>query len=135
MARSISRNVVPKHKRHRVLVVNDARDLRWLLQRILEGESFQVETRASGKAALALLQRQRPDLVIQGITLPDMVGTRLLRRSLELHPTLPVIILSATVNGIIVEECRRLGCYAFIPKPFQLDELLRTVRTALAGES
>jgi len=95
---------------------------------------LQVETRASGKAALALLQRQRPDLVIQGITLPDMMGTRLLRRSLELYPTLPVIILSATVNGTIVEECRRLGCDAFIPIPFQLDELLRTVRTALGGD-
>ncbi len=134
MAQSISRDVVPKHKRPRVLVVNDARDLRWLLQRILEEEGFQVETRASGKAALALLQRQRPDLVIQGITLPDMMGTRLLRRSLELYPNLLVIILSAAVNGTIVKECRRLGCYAFTPKPFQLDELLRTVRMALASE-
>lgn len=119
------------HKRPLVLVVEDDRDMRWLLRSILLQEGCSVTTRATGKGALTALHRTRPQLILLPMTLPDMSGLRVVRRARRTHPHVPIIVISATSNQGIVQECLRLGVLAYLPKPFDLTELLGRVRDAL----
>ena len=114
----------------RVLIVDDYRDMCWLLQRILEQEGYRVSTRTTGKGALGFISRHRPDLIFLALTLPDMSGPKLIERVRALHVHLPVVILSSPSSQKPIDACKRLDPYAIIPKPFQLDEVVRVARSA-----
>ncbi len=118
-------------KRAVVLVVEDDRDMRWLLRNVLLQEGWSVISRATGKGALAALRRVHLDLILLPMTLPDMSGLRVVRRARRTRPHVPIIVISATSNRGIVQECLRLGVLAYLPKPFDLMELLRRVRETL----
>jgi DNA-binding response OmpR family regulator len=121
------------HKRPVVLVVEDDPDMRWLLRNVLLQEGWSVISRATGKGALTALHRICLNLILLPMTLPDMSGLRVVRRARRTHPHVPMIVISATSNQGIVQECLRLGVLAYLPKPFDLMELLRRVRETLGG--
>ncbi len=123
----------PTDKRPVVLVVEDDRDMRWLLGNVLRREGCSVITRATGKGALTALLRVRPGLLLLPMTLPDMSGLRVVRRARRMHPPVPIIVISATSNQGVVQECLRLGVLAYLPKPFDLRDLLGRVREALGN--
>lgn len=123
----------PVHKGPVVLLVEDDRDMRWLLRNVLLQEGWSVISRATGKGALTALHRIRLNLILLPMTLPDMSGLRVVRRARRTHPHVPIIVISATSNQGIVQECLRLGVLAYLPKPFDLMELLRRVRETLGG--
>lgn len=121
----------PAHKDSVVLLVEDDRDMRWLLRNVLLQEGCVVISRATGKGALAALHRVRLNLILLPMTLPDMSGLRVVRRARRIHPRVPIIVISATSNQGVVQECLRLGVLAYLPKPFDLMELLGRIREAL----
>ena len=121
----------PAHKDPVVLLVEDDRDMRWLLRNVLLQEGCSVITRATGNAALTALHRVHLDLILLPMTLPDMSGLRVVRRARRIHPRVPIIVISATSNQGVVQECLRLGVLAYLPKPFDLMELLGRIREAL----
>jgi two-component system response regulator MprA len=115
-----------------VLVVDDDPHVRQAIQWALEDEGFAVEAAADGQAALELAASRRPDLVLLDITLPRLDGYAVARALRGEHgPALP--ILAITADGQAPEKARRVGAYAFVRKPFELDELLAAVRAGLAG--
>jgi len=116
-----------------VLLVEDDPDMRWLLRNVLLQEGWSVISRATGKGALTALHRIRLNLILLPMTLPDMSGLRVVRRARRTHPHVPIIVISAMSNQGIVQECLRLGVLAYLPKPFDLMELLRRVRETLRG--
>ena len=118
----------------RVLIVDDDARVRQAIQWALEGEGFVVETAADGQAALELAARRPPDLVLLDMTLPTLDGygvAQALRR--DHGPALP--ILAVTADGQAPEKARRVGAYAFVRKPFELDDLLAAVRAGLAEDA
>jgi DNA-binding response OmpR family regulator len=121
----------PVHKGPVVLLVEDDRDMRWLLRNVLLQEGCSVISRATGKGALAALRRVHLDFILLAMTLPDMSGLRVVRSARRIHPRVPIIVISATSNQGIVQECLRLGVLAYLPKPFDLMELLGRIREAL----
>ena len=121
----------PVHKGPVVLLVEDDPDMRWLLRNVLLQEGCSVISRATGKGALAALRRVHLDLILLAMTLSDMSGLRVVRRARRIHPRVPIIVISATSNQGIVQECLRLGVLAYLPKPFDLMELLGRIREAL----
>jgi len=121
----------PVHKGPVVLLVEDDPDMRWLLRNVLLQEGCSVISRATGKGALAALRRVHLDLILLAMTLSDMSGLRVVRRARRIHPHVPIIVISATSNQGIVQECLRLGVLAYLPKPFDLMELLGRIREAL----
>jgi len=123
----------PVHKGPVVLLVEDDPDMRWLLRNVLLQEGWSVISRATGKGALTALHRIRLNLILLPMTLPDMSGLRVVRRARRTHPHVPIIVISAMSNQGIVQECLRLGVLAYLPKPFDLMELLRRVRETLGG--
>jgi DNA-binding NtrC family response regulator len=107
----------------KVLVVDDEDLLVRSCARILENEGYAVVTATRGRAALELLSRQRPDIVLSDLVLPDVDGMTLLREAKQLRPQPLVIMITgyATVDSSI--EAIREGAYDYIPKPFTATQL------------
>ena len=84
-----------------------------------------------GRAALDLLGREAPDLVILDLGLPDMKGHELLRVIRERHETVPVVVLSSRGDEAGVVEAFDLGADDYVTKPFGMNELLARLRAAL----
>ncbi len=108
-------------------MVEDQRDLRELLATAFSLEGYAVSTAASGEEALALVQREVPDLIMLDLSLPGMSGIETLRRIREGGRAPRVVIVTAHGTPAHVREAMALGVHEFIGKPFDLDHLLRVV--------
>ncbi len=113
-----------------VLVVDDEPMVREVVARYLERDGLRVHEAADGDAALALLERHRPDLVILDIMLPGTDGLSILR-TLRASGDVPVILLSARVDELDRVVGLELGADDYITKPFSPRELAARVRTVL----
>ena len=113
----------------KILVVDDEPAIRELILAVLEDEGYEVIGAGSAFRALELLPRERPDLVLMDIMMPEMDGREALRRMRE-QPDLariPVVMMSAAYAPDRIGQ--RFS--AFLSKPFDLDHLLDTVSSIL----
>lgn len=117
-----------------ILVVEDDQAVREMIamavEEILGIPAIQA---ASGDEALERISGDRPGLVLLDLRLPTLDGFEVLRR-LKADPTtrdLPVIVLTTASLPHDRERARRLGCQAYLDKPFEIDELLNLLRTQL----
>jgi two-component system nitrogen regulation response regulator NtrX len=120
--------------KHTILVVDDEQGIRDTLQDLLQDEGYAVETAASGEAALALFTPESPppaDAVLLDIWLPNLDGIEVLKAVRQMHPALPVIMLSGHANIETAVTATKFGAYHFIEKPFSTDNLLLTLSHAL----
>ncbi|MCE9579611.1 MAG: response regulator [Deltaproteobacteria bacterium] len=119
--------------RRRILVVDDLELNRRLLQVILHSRGYEVIEVDGGEAALATLAREPIDLVLLDYRMPRMNGVELCRRirADEAHRFVPLVMLTATAESIIRREARAAGADDFLPKPFDVDELVARVRGLL----
>lgn len=115
-----------------VLVVDDDPELRDMLSFSLELEGHSVRTAVHGRDALAQLQDVRPGVILLDLMMPVMDGAEFCRhlRQDPSFATIPVLCLSAKHSA--VREASELGLPCIV-KPFEIDEVTRTVRQ-LAGE-
>ena len=119
--------------KERILVVDDERNLRESLSEALTQVGYQVLTAANGREGYAILQQQELDLLLCDWRMPEMDGAALLKllrdegRLIDL-PTL-VITAHGTSNNAI--DAIQLGAYDFVTKPFDLDDVLATIRRVL----
>ena len=105
-----------------VVLVDDAADVRMLLQLLLELDGFTVTATADGPAGLAAVRASRPDVVLLDVQLPGMDGTEVLRRLRSDPPTaqLPVVLLTGspeTDTAALLD----LGATGVLRKPFDPD--------------
>lgn len=114
----------------RVLVVEDDREIRTLMQSSLAVEGFEVRTAVSLSEALAVLQHQPPDVVVLDLGLPDGDGVQLVREARK-RLNLPIIVVSARDQE--AQKIRLLdeGADDYLTKPFSVGELLARIRVAL----
>jgi DNA-binding NtrC family response regulator len=115
-----------------VLVVDDEADIRALIKDILSDENYGVAVAADAAEARAAREKQKFDLILLDIWMPDTDGISLLREwSDSGDMTCPVVIMSGhgTVDAAV--EATRLGAFDFVEKPLSLAKLLRTVEAAL----
>jgi diguanylate cyclase (GGDEF)-like protein/PAS domain S-box-containing protein len=115
----------------RILVVDDEARLRHSMRLLLEHEGRTVDESATGAEAVAVLSRQHYDLVLLDLRLPDMTGLQVMDRLKSQLASVTVIVVSADdVIDSAIGALRR-GAYDFVRKPYQPEELLRTVDNAL----
>ena len=113
----------------RILVVDDEPTLRDMVAELLRDEGYTVRTAADGRAAVALFASEPPDLVLMDVMMPGMDG-RAAYMAMRAHPdgrTVPIVLSSAAVHPDALDP----GIAAFLPKPFDLDQLLRLVARLL----
>ena len=115
-----------------VLVVDDDAQARQAIRWALEDEGLAVLTAADGREALGLAVERAPDLVVLDLTLPEMDGYAV-ARSLRAGHAQPIPVLLITADGQAPPKARRVGAYAFLRKPFRIEDLLEAVRTGLSG--
>ncbi len=114
----------------RVLVVEDDREIRSLMQSSLSVEGFGVQTAASLSEARALLRHAPPDVVILDLGLPDGDG-ELLVRELRQRQSVPIIVVSARHQETQKIALLDAGADDYLTKPFSVAELLARIRVAL----
>jgi signal transduction histidine kinase/DNA-binding response OmpR family regulator len=132
LQRNFNSNTEPGGKtvsRGRVLLVDDNADLRDYIARLLTECGYELDTSADGEAALAVLRRKRPDIVVTDIMMPRLDGFGLLRavRDDEGLRDLPVIMLSARAGEEAKVEGLRAGADDYLTKPFSARELIARV--------
>ena len=120
----------------RILVIDDEPDLLELVRVNLEQNGYQVETAASGRAALETLQHVPPDLIILDLMLPDVSGLEICRqvRSDPSLRHLPIIMLTAKADEVDRVVGFELGADDYVTKPFSPRELSLRVAAVLRRE-
>ncbi len=120
-----------------VLVVDDDPDIRKMVSRLLVSRGLNVIEADRGHLALRLLKEKSPQLIILDAMLPEVHGFDIARRikKSERFARMPIIMISAVYRGWRFAEDLKQGCGVeyFFEKPFRIDELLRAVDAALAG--
>jgi DNA-binding NarL/FixJ family response regulator len=89
---------------------------------------------ATAKEGLDLITRERPDVAIVDVMLPDLDGIELTRRVHELSPEPRVIVLTARTDVAVMAQAASAGACGFVPKERPVAEILTTIRTAAEGE-
>ena len=118
-----------------VLVVDDEERIRSSLRGILSDEGFRVLDTGDAPAAMEIVRREQPALVLLDIWMPEMDGIELLRRIKTTQPETEVIMLSGHGNIQNAVAATRLGAADFIEKPFSVDGLMGSISRVLARES
>jgi DNA-binding response OmpR family regulator len=114
-----------------ILVVEDEDGLRESIQWLLEDEGWPVAVAADGKEALQQAGAQRPSLVVLDMALPVLNGDAVADGLRRLYRN-EVPILVITADGRAAAKARRVGAYAYLPKPFSFDDFLDRVQRGLA---
>ena len=119
----------------RILLVEDEPENQLVIGLILKTEGYSVITVDRGEAAVETAERERPDLVLLDVMMPEVNGFEVLAR-LRNNPntaSTPVILLTALAQERDVERAVEAGVNGFVAKPFEPGELISCVRSALAG--
>lgn len=121
----------------KILVVDDEKDFRAIIGRILERAGYDVPTAADGAEALAKFASEKPDLVLLDGHLPDIDGFEVCRRLRATPAGRAVPVVLCTVRSAIsnVKDGMGAGATGYLLKPFAPEELLAAVKAALAPES
>ena len=105
--------------------------MRELLAIVLKREGYEVLLAESGTEAVRVLERQRVDLLISDLRMPDMSGVDVLRAGKQVDPELTAIVVTAFASTETAVEAMRLGACDYLTKPFDVDELKILVRNTL----
>ncbi len=119
-----------------ILVVDDEHGIRELLSEILNDEGHTVELAENAAQARASRLKERPDLVLLDIWMPDTDGVTLLKEwAASGLLTMPVIMMSGHATIETAVEATRIGALAFLEKPVTLQKLLKAVEQGLTRNS
>ncbi|UCF90065.1 MAG: response regulator [Desulfobacterales bacterium] len=116
-----------------ILIVDDDIAHRTMLRILLEWE-YEIFEADDGLTAVQCVQTQLFDIVLMDVRMIDMSGLEALERIKTIHPSLPVIMLTAYSATETVAEAFDKGAYDYLTKPFDLDELKQTIEKACAHD-
>jgi two-component system, cell cycle response regulator DivK len=118
---------------HRVLIVEDNELNMKLFHDLLEAHGMEILMVRNGIDALAVAKKERPDLIVMDIQLPEMSGlevTERIKSDPDLKP-IPVIAVTAFAMKGDEERIRAAGCEAYLSKPISIDRFISTVKSFL----
>jgi DNA-binding NtrC family response regulator len=119
------------NKGHKILVIDDDLEMCGLLSDVLRGEGFSVHSIGDSLEASKALKKEEFDVMITDLKIKGLKGLDLLEEAKKVAPLTPVIIITAfgTIESAI--QAMKMGAYDYITKPFQIDEIVLTVKKAL----
>ena len=120
----------------KIIIAEDERDIRELIFFTLEYEGYDVIMTANGEAALEMVYKERPDLVLLDVRMPRMDGYEVCRRIINdvTIQHIPVAFISAKGQQSEIDEGIRAGALDYLIKPFSRDQLLGMVARLLLEE-
>ncbi|HLA94369.1 MAG TPA: sigma-54 dependent transcriptional regulator [Pyrinomonadaceae bacterium] len=117
--------------RKSILVVDDEKNQREILETILSGEGYDVTTASSGEAAMKFVESRRFDLVLTDLKMTGMSGLDLLKELTNFDKSIIVILLTAHGSVDSAVDALRLGAFDYLQKPYDSAKLLDTVSRSL----
>ena len=118
-----------------VLVADDDRSIRTVLTQALGRSGYQVRSTGTAATLWRWVEEGEGDLVITDVMMPDENGLDLIPRIRRIRPELRVIVMSAQSTLMTAVKATQRGAFEYLPKPFDLAELLAVVSRALAVPS
>jgi DNA-binding NtrC family response regulator len=115
----------------RILIVDDDDSIREVLSRFLVSEGYVAFSVADGKAALAFVERDEPDIVLLDIYMPEMNGTEVLKELREKRPGVDVLMITGNADEEVARDCLKGGAFDYISKPVNLSALQTLIRARL----
>ena len=115
----------------KILVVDDEEQIRELLREFLTGAGYEVTVAANGAEALVVAQRERPDLILLDIRMPELDGVETCMRLKTNDRTRSIPVIIATAFGDTLAEALDAGADDFVSKPFQLEEIGLRIKSLL----
>ncbi len=112
---------------HKLLVVDDERDVCDFVKNFFQERGFEVFTALSGEEALEVTKKENPEIVLLDIKMNGMNGIATLKHLKELSKGLKVIMVTALDDQDKMDEARKLGACDYITKPLVLDNLEEAV--------
>ena len=116
-----------------VLVADDDRSIRTVLTQALGRSGYQVRSTGNAATLWRWVEEGEGDLVITDVVMPDENGLDLIPRIKRIRPDLRVIVMSAQSTLMTAVKAAQRGAFEYLPKPFDLQELLAVVGRALAA--
>ena len=118
-----------------ILVAEDEASVRELVRTVLMRLGYQVVVAADGQDALAAAERERPDLLLSDVIMPNLGGPELARRVRALYPDLPILFMSGYTAGALDRHSLVETGATLLNKPFTPAVLAAAVQQALRGET
>ncbi|HHF08578.1 MAG TPA: response regulator [Kosmotoga arenicorallina] len=117
---------------NRILIVDDERNVRGLLRKILEEKGYNVAAVATGEEALEEIKKGDFKLITVDIKLPGISGIEFIKRVRTQGLDTPILIISALTNAVPIVEAIKSGANDYLSKPFPSQDLVRKVRELVA---
>ena len=118
-----------------ILVADDDKAVRTVVDQALAREGYVVRSASNAATLWGWIADGEGDLVITDVVMPDDNGLDMLPRIKRARPALPIIVMSAHSTLLTAVKATERGAYEYLPKPFDLNELVRIVKRALSPES
>ncbi|MCK4547058.1 MAG: response regulator [Candidatus Eisenbacteria sp.] len=120
-----------------ILVIEDTKSVRQIVAAMLLEEGYEVITAIDGKDGLEMAKRERPDLVVLDVMLPEMNGYEVCCRIKfdEQYEHIPVILLTARRKEADRRKAAQTGADVYLTKPFERDQLMQEVKRLLEQKS
>lgn len=117
----------------KILVIDDNKEIVNAVKQLLEVRGFIIQSAYGGKEGLELIKKEKPDIIILDIMMPDIDGRDVLiaLKKSEETKNIPVIMLTAKIEQFERQYGMELGAYEYVPKPYESDVLLRHIKTII----
>ena len=115
----------------RILIVDDEPSMREMLRIVLRRDGYDVTVAANGTQAIDIMKRERVDLLLSDIRMPDLSGVDVLRAAKETNRDVVAFMMTAFASTDTAVEAMRLGAADYFTKPFSMDEMRLKVRQQL----
>jgi CheY-like chemotaxis protein len=114
--------------RKKILLVDDMATVT-KLERVLLGDGYDYLEARNGQEGVDLARKEQPDLILMDVNMPVMGGIEALRKLKSERDTrwIPVVMVTTMTEQGLIDECERLGSYAFLNKPLDRHKLVATV--------
>lgn len=119
----------------KILIMDDEAGMRDILVSILKSAGHSLLQVEDGKQAIDTARKEKPDLAILDMRVPDMDGLEVLSELKTTDPSLPCIMLSGFGDAETAAAAIKKGAFDYISKPFKVGEVLEIINKALAAKS
>ena len=115
----------------KILIIDDDDSIRWVLEKAAKREQIAAVSVSNADNILEVIKTEQPDAIISDIRMPGTDGLEMLSTLQELHPELPVIIMTAHSDLDSAVSSYSRGAFEYLPKPFDIEEAVAVTQRAL----
>jgi len=127
-------NLPCKKSQTAIWIIDDDQSMRWVLEKTLSNNGYEVTAFDSGSVALSNFKRieldARPRLIITDVRMPGINGFELLKQIKNISPQTPIIVMTAYTDLDTTVQAFQEGAFEYLPKPFDIDDALELVARA-----